>query len=503
MLVNSGLNFCLINPPLKRSKNNFSTISVVPPLGVAYLAAVANDHCNLSVIDGLGESLHQDYKAVDDGNEVFGLSLQEVVDRIPADVDLIGLSVMFTSLWEFNKELIELIRSRFPSVRLVLGGEHVTGAHKDILKELGENVVCVLGEGEETLLELLDVKKNKCLDEIRGIAFFNENKIVVNERRPRIKNIDSIPEPLWEKFPVENYINNGHGGSIINRRSIPLLYSRGCPFRCMFCSAPDTWGTNYYLREPSQVINEIIENVEKYKLDSVEFLDLVGVFNKKWLREFEKLYLENNLKVNISFSPGTRSESLDLEVLTILKNINVYRVMYAPDSGSDEESKRIKKNVNFQKLFVSMKNCTIVGLPSRANILIGFPGQKKKDLWNTFKVALKCAWLGVNDVLIITFYPYSGSEFYKELKQSSDFVNLDTVHLEKYAAASLTSRHSYTEHISGEVLAIFRLVTMSLCFTICFLKYPSRVLSMFRNISARQPVSILENALFLKFFRKF
>jgi hypothetical protein len=177
--------------------------------------------------------------------------------------------------------------------------------------------------------------------------------------------------------------------------------------------------------------------------------------------------------------------------------------MYAPDSGSDEESKRIKKNVNFQKLFVSMKNCTIVGLPSRANILIGFPGQKKKDLWNTFKVALKCAWLGVNDVLIITFYPYSGSEFYKELKQSSDFVNLDTVHLEKYAAASLTSRHSYTEHISGEVLAIFRLVTMSLCFTICFLKYPSRVLSMFRNISARQPVSILENALFLKFFRKF
>ncbi len=501
MTLNSKMNVCLINPPLKRPANNTSAISMVPPLGLAYLAAAVNEVVNLTVIDGIGEALEQGYQNDSSGDQIIGLSFEEIVSKIPKNVELIGISVMFTSLWSFHCKLIKKIRERFPKTKIILGGEHITGSPRESLVSLGdENVICVLGEGEETFFELVTRDLSRELENILGISFIKGGDVIINERRPRIKKLDEISEPLWSMFPVQNYVNLGYGAVVINRRAMPLLYSRGCPFRCKFCSAPVTWGTNYYLRPPIEVINEIKRYIDEYKIDSVEFLDLVGVFNKKWLREFENLYHLNDLNVAISFSPGTRSEILDEEMLKLLKSINVIRIMYAPDSGSDEESIKIKKYVKFSKLYESMKICSQLGIPSRANIIIGFPDQKKSDLWNTFKAAIKIALAGVDDVLILIFNPYAGSEFFEELK-SNESHDFDVNELYMHSSTSVLDSFSYSKNISGAFLRNFRIATMSICFLVSFLRKPSRLYNIFKRVKEKRPVTVLENLLFLKLYR--
>ncbi len=501
MTLKSKIDVCLINPPLKRPSNNTSAITAVPPLGLAYIAASVNDVVNLTVIDSIGEVLEQGYQNESSGDQVIGLSFDEIVKKIPSDTDIIGMSVMFTSLWSFHCELIKKIQENFPKAKIVLGGEHITGSAKESLLTLNsENIICVLGEGEETFFDLVTKDLSSELNVIQGISFLKDGIVIMNERRARIKNLDNIPEPLWSKFPVHNYVNLGYGAVVINRRAMPLLYSRGCPFRCMFCSAPTTWGTNYYLRSPLDVVNEIKGYIEKYEIDSVEFLDLVGVFNKKWLREFEKLYHQNDLNVAISFSPGTRSESLDEEMLKLLKSVNVIRIMYAPDSGSDEESKKIKKYVNFSKMYKSMKICTNLGIPSRANLIIGFPDQKKSDLWNTFKAAIRIALAGVDDVLVLIFNPYAGSEFFEELKKSnSDDLDINALYI--HSSTSVIDSYSYSKNISGAFLRNFRIVTMSICFMISFIRRPIRLYNVFKRVKAKRPVTVLENLLFLKLYK--
>ncbi|MEC7278305.1 MAG: radical SAM protein [Bdellovibrionota bacterium] len=501
MTLKSKPSVCLINPPLKRPKDNTSATSVVPPLGLAYIAAAVEEVVKLTVIDGIGEALEYGYRDEDSNDQVIGLSFSEIVEKIPEETDIIGMSAMFTSLWAFHCGLIKKIREKFPTVKIVLGGEHITGSSRESLLSLNdENIICVLGEGEKTFYELVTRDLATDMDKILGISYLKAGQVISNDRRPRIKKLDEISEPLWTKFPVQNYVDLGHGAVVINRKAMPLLYSRGCPFRCMFCSAPSTWGTNYYLRSPEKVIEEIKRYVENYQIDSIEFLDLVGVFNKKWLREFERLYHLNNLQIAISFSPGTRSESLDEEMLKLLKSINVIRIMYAPDSGSDEESRKIKKYVKFSKMYESMKICSRLGIPSRANIIIGFPDQKKSDLWNTFKASIKIALAGVDDVLILIFNPYAGSEFFEQLRNDQSS-NLDVNALYMHSSTSVTESYSYSKNISGVFLRNFRIGTMALCFTISFLRRPIRLFNVLRRVRAKRPVTVLENLLFLKLYK--
>lgn len=489
---------CLINPPLFYRSDTATTIHASPPLGLAYLAAHLEKEYNVVVVDGHGEKLDSLTPfASEEGLFLCGLTLEEIIGQIPKDPLVIGISCMFTSVWGLHKLLINKIRKLHPKVPIILGGENITAIYQNALIELNDpNIYCVLGEGEVTLKELCDFFRSsklaqKSVESIDGIAYLDFKGEVTSSRRRRIKNLDELNWPAWKYFPMESYISRGI--SYLNKRTIPMLTSRGCPYRCKFCSAPNTWGAETYLRSPEDIVDEIQYYVKIYNVEHIEFMDLVGVVSKKWTLKLCQLLIERRPGVTISFAPGTRSEILDYETLLALKQAKIIRILYAPDSGSSEEAKKIKKFVNFKKLTKSLRTCIKLGIPSRVVTIIGFPGQTYRELLKSLSFSLKCVFLGANDVFINNFVPYSGSEFYDELKETRP-----EYQLQNFSSFSVGRVDSMSENIPSWVLSLTRTSMMSFFIGLQYLLRPWRIYQSIVRLSSGKPITLTENYIYLK-----
>ena len=152
------MKICLVRPPILVPAANL-VITYTPPVGLAYVAgALREAQFELCFIDGLGESLDTRYKWVKDCY-ICGLTLEQIVERIPDDVEMIGVHAGFSFDWPMCKVLIKLIRERFPNITLIGGGEHVSAVPEESLLESALDII-VCGEGEETAVEVARAVKN-------------------------------------------------------------------------------------------------------------------------------------------------------------------------------------------------------------------------------------------------------------------------------------------------------------------------------------------------------
>src|SRR5262249_8955215 len=189
---------CLIRPPACEVFR-FSTATITPPLGLAFIsAALKAANFGVHVIDGVAEAPGRRSRYYT--GYLVGLRLDEIVARIPADSDIIGITVVFTHEWPMMVRLIDLIRDRFPRAAIVIGGEHVTSMPEFSLLT-SKTDVAVLGEGEETAVELIRaLREGRALEGIAGIAYRDGDGIKVNARRERQAKIDEIATPDWDSF---------------------------------------------------------------------------------------------------------------------------------------------------------------------------------------------------------------------------------------------------------------------------------------------------------------
>ena len=162
----------LIKAPALTNAFAISTL-VTPPLGLAYLAAMLRaKKIDSKIIDAVGEKPDQVFPLSFCDGYGIGLTAEEIIERIDASTDVIGLSCMFSNSWPFDSRLIALISKRFPKVTIVVGGEHATACADYILTTCPEVDVVAHGEGEETLVELAQaLRSNGDLSRVDGISF--------------------------------------------------------------------------------------------------------------------------------------------------------------------------------------------------------------------------------------------------------------------------------------------------------------------------------------------
>ena len=178
---------------------------------------------------------------------------------------------------------------------LVCGGEHTSSCPEFCLEDCPEIDICVVGEGEETSVELLRaVEQKKSFSEVSGIVYRSENGIKKNPNRARISKLDDIKWPAWEMFPLENYLSNGLGYGIKPGRSMPILISRGCPYQCTFCSSPQMWTTKWQARDVECVLNEMQHYINKYKATNFDLYDLTASVRKDWIVNFSQKVIKKN-----------------------------------------------------------------------------------------------------------------------------------------------------------------------------------------------------------------
>ena len=163
------------------------------------------------------------------GYTLRGLTADEVADRVPADAQLLGVSCMFSQDWPYLKRVLRRLRERFPHIPIAAGGEHITAMPEVALAD-GLVDFCVLGEGEETLVELLDaIGSGRRMREVAGLVYRDGGQIVRNATRARVAEIDGLPLPAWDLFPIEAYLGGGYGFGVDRGRCMPVLATRGCP----------------------------------------------------------------------------------------------------------------------------------------------------------------------------------------------------------------------------------------------------------------------------------
>jgi radical SAM superfamily enzyme YgiQ (UPF0313 family) len=444
----------LINPPGLKSFSGLQMHSPNPPLGLAYVAAAVRDAgYPYQVIDAAGEALDRISPYPDrDDLMVQGLSIDEIIARIPQTTDVIAISCMFSTIWPLTRRIAEAARARFPEALLVLGSEHGTAVPDYVLAHSPFDVV-VLGEGDETFINLLRAREGGTpLAEVGGLAFRGDDGEVVNTGlSPRTRNVDAIALPDWDSFPIEAYIERHQINGVNIGRSMPLLATRGCPYRCAFCSSPAMWTQRYIPRTPARVVDEMALYVEKYGATNFDFQDLTAIINRHWAIEFAGELIARDLNITWQMPSGTRSEIFDEEVTDLLYRSGCYALAFAPESGSPEMLKIVHKQVDLDNLLVATRTTLKRGMKLSLFFVIGFPDDTPATLRQTLKFLRRIARMGVYDVSVAKFVPYPGSEMFRRL-QMEGRVELDEAFFVSPMDFYSTKAPSYASAVSSRRL---------------------------------------------------
>lgn len=483
-----------------RAVNN----EAVPAIGLAYVAGYLRRHgVEPLLVDAIAEGLNRLWPVPEfPGYQCQGLTFAETIDRIPADTDIIGVSVMFSGEWPVQRLFLQAIRARFPDALVVIGGEHATALSEFSLRQCPAIDVIVRGEGEHTFFDVAAAwAGDRDYSAIAGVAFLDSDGCYVETTGPtRIRDIDNIPWPYWPEGYLEKFWAAGKSYGVQSERDMPLMVSRGCPFQCTFCSNPAMWTTRYSLRAVDDVIAEMKQAVERYGVTAFQLYDLTAIIKKDWAIELCTKMLAEGINVRWSLPSGTRSEALDEEVLGLLRKTGCNYLVYAPESGSPSTLERIKKKISLAKLTESILTAKKVGLVLRSNLIIGFPGESFADVLRTIRYGLYLAIRGVDEVTINIFSPYPGSELFDDLTKAGRVELSDSYFL---ALTSLNSDYTRTnpltfnDSMGPSMLAMCRIGFMLTNYALGYLIFPSRIWRTIRNVALGkgEAATVLEHRL--------
>ncbi len=487
------LTVCLIRPPISVNIKAVSRFAI-PSIGLAYIAA-ATRHAGFSVqvIDALGENLEQ-FTPISGSAELIlnGLRFDQVFALARPNTTVFGVSIMFSRDWLISRAFLRELKKEFPHAKIVVGGEHVTACADYVLMDCPEIDFVVRGEGEETFTDLLKaLAKDEDPATIDGIAYRKNEKVFLNKPRKRIQSIDTIPLPAWDLFPIRSFIDKGHTHGFDLGRSMPMLASRGCPFQCTFCSNPQMWTTMWNARCPKLVVEEMKLYMREYQVTNFDFFDLTTIVKKSWIIEFCQLIVKENLNITWQLPSGTRSEALDEEVTSWLYRAGCRSIIYAPESGSPAELKRIKKKVNLEKMLKSMRSTYLNGVRMKVNIVMGFPDATLKDVLNTYWFFVRMASVGVNDVGCFAFSPYPGSELFYRLCAEKKIQLNDDYFASLGKFNNFFDSKSYSEKFPGYQVSIINVLGMIVFYSASCLFRPMRIWELIAILRGKNKMSSL------------
>jgi len=400
----------LIMPPATISSEY--TKELQPPLGLAYIASCLENDYNVKIIDAVAEGWNEEY--VQNGLTTYGLSMDELSRKIKEfNPDVIGVSCLFSMQYKNAHKVCAVAKRINNEIITIMGGAHPTALPEETLKDNNVDIV-LLAESDFTTKELLDlIQKGEDISKIDGIAYKEENKIIIKPKTKFIDNLDSIPFPARHLLPMEKYfkINLPHGVSSRFSPNTPLITSRGCPANCIFCSIHSIWGRKYRARSVQNIITELKQLKEKYGIKEIQFEDDNLTFDKKRALDLFEAMIREKLNLAWTTPNGVALWSLDQELLLKMKESGCYRLCLAIESGDQEFlTKTIKKPLSLEKVKELMYWIKKYKFETDAFFVVGFPDETLEQLKNTFKFAQN---LGTDNVSFYLATPYPGTELYE------------------------------------------------------------------------------------------
>ncbi len=381
----------------------------LPPLGLAGLAAYVRER-GFSV--GLIEPISMD------------MNLDDIIEYVEKnDPKVLGFSVL-TAVFHKAVEIAKVLKKRFPEKIFIIGGHHATIQPDKIAKNHKVFDVLVYGEAEITLSELLehfrryDFRRESLNDftklrRIDGILFRERNRIVKTSPRDLIENMDDLPLPARDLLPVKRYLPPP-----LQYKKLPvvqMMVSRGCPFHCTYCSTHEVFGYKPRFRSPAKVIEEIKEVIEKYGAKEITFWDDNFTLNKEWVMDVCSRMIKENF--NIGWTCFGRVNTVDREMLQIMKESGCWEIFYGIESGNQDILNIIKKGITLEQVKKVVKLTQDVGIEVRGLFMLGLPGETPEKAKKTIRFAID---LDLDYAQFSITTPHEGTELASQAKIYGD-----------------------------------------------------------------------------------
>lgn len=390
----------LVNPPFEEetsvgaSRSIKAVLNIIPPLGVAYLAAVL-------------EKNNYPVKIFDCTAGISHSGLIELIKK--EEPTLLGITST-TPCFESAKKVASSMREVSPGVPIIIGGCHVTAMPRETISDDLFDVG-VIGEGEITFLELVrEIEKGGLSDpqEIKGIVYKKDDKIIFTESREFIQDLDSLPFPARHLLPPLS----SYAPTPASYRRLPLgviVTSRGCPHRCTFCDR-SIFGCSYRTRSADNVLDEVEELIHKYGAKEVRFFDDTFTMSKKRVLEICDKFKKRRIK--IPWTCLTTVAAVSKELLKRMREAGCWQVLYGLESGDDRMLKLLKKGNTVKRNEEAVRWAKEAGLEVRGDFIVGTPGETKESLKKTLNFTLHNP---LDYAHFNKFIPFPGTELYSML----------------------------------------------------------------------------------------
>lgn len=428
------MTIALINPNLVLQRRDMFTTGIVyMPIGLAYTAAALRSKAlDCRVIDAFGERPHQ--YVIDRGFMTRGLTPSEVAERVPADA---AAAVLYAINLTYHRALVGIaraLRRRWPGLPLIVieNTQAVTAYSlrrvQDEFYDAGIDYV-VTGEPEERLVRLVEALRGGTRDgvaSIDGVGFRAAGATHYTPPAARIADLDSVPFPAWDLFPLENYwqLKYAHG-PFETARYLPLLTSRGCPYPCRFCVIPETNDVKWRARSARNVVDEIEFHQRRFGVNEFHVEDVDPTVSDARTREICDELIRRQLNVVWKIASGTKVETLkDEDTITLMARAGCRYISISPESGSPRILKAINKPFDLAKAVRLIGRMNAVDIRSQACFVLGFPGETDDDRAMTWTLVHDLTRAGVDEIALFIVSPVPGSAIFEQFRGYDDFSEL-------------------------------------------------------------------------------
>ncbi|MFC1525527.1 B12-binding domain-containing radical SAM protein [Candidatus Latescibacterota bacterium] len=391
--------------------------TVWPPLGILYLVATTRKAgYEVHFIDAMLEGFDL-FTPFDDETHILGLPPDVAAERVlRSEPDLLAVSLQFQNHIDLTMEITDRIKQERPGCFILAGGPIVT-LKPDKVMELQSIDGIVLGEGDTQMLEYIDNLNAGWSSHLPGCGIRLDEAVTLDRRYGNVDNLDSVPFPARDIVDMERYIEAIRKFKMLPRRprATTMLSSRGCPNRCCFCASRVLCNRVYRARSASNVIAEIDELVERYGIEELIFFDENFSVSRSRTHELLDKIIERDYGICWYSSQGFALWTLDDEIIEKLARSGCYKIKFSVESGNERVLRDIiRKPVDLSKVPHIVAKCKEVGLVTGANFILGFPGETREELWDTYRFAKA---LDVDFTIFNVAMPYPQTDLCETAKE--------------------------------------------------------------------------------------
>jgi len=397
--------------------NNSDDITVVgrfnprPSLALGYLGGFLKKYGG-EYLDVVLKDLNVDAYLDSPSGEIDSSSLIKRLDLeiTNAEYDVIGISSVFVNNHRWVKLAVECARRCNPKKPIIIGGGYPTLYPETAMQETMADYG-VIGEGEVSLLKIINKifsvenqEFNKLFPGSGQYLYWELEKLKKVVSNSLIDNLDLIPFPEWDLLNVREFISKHP------EKSIYCLTSRGCPFKCIYCSTFMAWGRSVRNRSAEDVLNEIDWTYKHFGIKHINFVDDNMIIDRNRINNILQGIIDRNYNDFSWSASGFTISSLKKDTVDLMVKSKITRVTIPVEVGTPEMQKIIKKNLDLEKVKEAYKWFEEYEIPIRLTIMIGFPMETEDQVNSTIDFVKR---LRPQEVHINIVTPWPGTELYE------------------------------------------------------------------------------------------